>query len=130
MLRDKAKEVLIERNFNCAETILLLSNEAFQLNLSEETFKAVGVFGSGLASGEICGAVAAACTVLGMLYTGEKFNLTPDCRRRVSTFISRVRETLGDTNCRVLRPKYFEPEIRCLKLVEQVADLLEEITND
>ena len=130
MLRDRARELLLERNFNCAETMLLLCDEAFHLNLSQETFRAAGVFGGGLASGELCGAVAASCAVLGMLFSDQKFNLSPDCKRRVHTFITRVRETLGDTQCRALRPQYFEPEIRCLRLVEQVADLLEEIAKE
>lgn len=127
MLRDRAYDLLIGQGYNCAETMLHLCDEAFDLKLQEETYLALGVFGAGLASGEVCGAVAAAEGVLGVLYNQGEFNKSPDCKQRVQLFLKRVRELCGDTQCRVLRPKYFEPGIRCLHLVEQVADLLEEI---
>ncbi len=127
MLRDRAYDLLIGQGYNCAETMLHLCDEALELHLTDETYRALGVFGAGMASGEVCGAVAAAAGVLGILYTQGEFNKSPDCKQRVQKFLAAVRETLGDTQCRNLRPKYFEPGIRCLHLVEQVADLLEEI---
>lgn len=127
MLRDKAYEYMVGQGCNCAETLLHVADDALHLELTDETYKALGVFGRGLACGNLCGALAAACGVLGTLYSTGEFHKSPEAELKVKTFMLRAQEELGDTQCAVLRPRYFEPGVRCLHLVERAADMLEEL---
>ena len=53
------------KGMNCAETTLLAANEAWNLEIPEDSVKLMGGFGGGMGSGTVCGAISggiAACT--------------------------------------------------------------------
>ena len=56
-LIEKTKYYYSEKNKNCAEAILLASNEVFGFGLSEDCAKIVMGFGGGLGCGKLCGSL-------------------------------------------------------------------------
>lgn len=125
MLRDYVKLYYLEQNRNCAETILCAANDYWGLALEPTVFHALGSFGGGLGCGSLCGALAGSAAVLGILSTGTIAHENPLLRPTCSRLVQRFRERFGSEQCSALRPLHKKE--RCLLLVEQAADLLEEL---
>ena len=53
-MEELVKRYYLENDFNCAEAMMHAANEAYQLNLSEETFHAFSGFGGGCGCGRGC----------------------------------------------------------------------------
>ena len=54
------RTLFLEKDYNCAETVLLWANEKYGLGVAPEDVKLVSGFGRGLGSGENCGALRGA----------------------------------------------------------------------
>ena len=54
------RTLFLEKDYNCAETVLLWANEKYGLGVAPEDVKLVSGFGGGLGSGENCGALLGA----------------------------------------------------------------------
>ena len=50
------QELFLEKDYNCAETVLLWANERYGLRVAPEDVALVSGFGGGLGCGETCGA--------------------------------------------------------------------------
>ncbi len=71
MLKDVAMKYYKEQNYNCAETILRAGNEYYGLELHDRDMILVGGFGGGIQSGNTCGAVLSAVSILSMKYVDQ-----------------------------------------------------------
>lgn len=127
MLKDWAREAYLQRNFNCAESVLWAANRAYGLGLPAEGQKLIGGFGGGLACGSTCGALCGAMAVLGFLRMGENAHATPGFREDCAALSAAFRARLGALDCRELTPKYKrEDGTRCLETVLLACEVLEE----
>ena len=127
MLREYVRTYYLQHNRNCAETILCAANDYWALGLDPQVFHALGSFGGGLGCGSLCGALAGSAAVLGILTTKTVAHENPLLRPLCSRLVQEFRERLGSDQCKELLPVHKREGDRCLRLVEQAADLLEEL---
>ena len=115
-------------NLNCAEKILYGANWAYNMQLPPQALKIASGFGGGMCAGIACGVVTGACMVLSTMYVKrngkeEGTKIRALCKEFVDTFNAE----LGGYNCSDVKPKYFEPEIQCDKVVYKGAEILDRI---
>lgn len=126
MLKEKVLHYYLTQGKCCAESILRACNEEYNLNIAQEDLILYTGFCGGMASGSVCGCLAAAIGVLSKKYV-DRENFRDICKNFVTVF----REKLGHDsfNCSVLEPKYKTPETRCSAAVILASDALEEYIN-
>ena len=123
MLKETVLNYYLEQGMCCAESILRGCNDVYALNIAEEDLILYTGFCGGMASGSVCGCLAASMGVLSKKYV-QRENFKEICRNFVAVF----QEKLGcdSFNCSVLEPKYKTEESRCSACVSLAADALEE----
>lgn len=114
-------------DLNCAETILYAANEEYGLKLNDKTFKSVAAFGGGMGIEGICGALTGGLAVLGIIFVKDRAHESDKIKELSQEFINRFNEKLGTYNCKELKERYRNDEIRCTRMLEEAADLLDEI---
>lgn len=72
MSKEKTEKYYLEENFNCAETILLLSIEEYDLQIKKDYVRLLKGFGGGMYKERTCGVVTGGIAVLSLLYDGER----------------------------------------------------------
>jgi C_GCAxxG_C_C family probable redox protein len=127
MLRDRIKTYYLEKDYNCAESLLRAANDEYNLNIPEDSFKLIGGFGAGMGCGKSCGAMCGGISAIGQQrITGRAHTtegLSDICKEYVTQFV----QTLGSTECDDLVKKYKKEDVRCLETVLMSADVLEKI---
>ncbi len=122
-LIERTKYYYSEKNKNCAEAILLASNEVFGFGLSEDCAKIVMGFGGGLGCGKLCGSLAACISVLGILY-GDRPDIREICARFTEKFNSDLK--VDSIDCAPIAAKYKNAERRCEDAVILAVESFEE----
>ena len=72
MNNHKLRRYYLEKDDNCAETILRAANEEYHLGLNEDSFRLVSGFGVGMGCGGTCGALSSAMAVISMCLVEER----------------------------------------------------------
>lgn len=121
-MKPEVQEYFLNRDFNCAETTLRILNDKYELGLQEQDYKLVGGFGAGCGCGLICGALAGCIAAQGKLFIKERAHVTPHFKEDCAEICRAFEVSLGSTQCRDLRPKYFCPETRCSAVVDAALD--------
>lgn len=116
-----------EYDLNCAETILYAANEEYELNLTKETFKTMAAFGGGMAIEDTCGVATGAICVLGIMFTKERAHESEYVKGLTREFMYKFKNKCSTLNCAALKQLYRNDEIRCIKLVEVGAEILDKI---
>ena len=119
------REIFLEKDCNCAETVLLWANERYGLGVAPEDVKLVSGFGGGLGCGENCGALLGALAALSKALVRERAHATPDFGAACAELVDRFRADLGTIECTELTEKYRRPDVRCLYVVERAAAILD-----
>ena len=122
----EVKEYYLNKGFNCAEACLRAANDRWKLGITQEDLKLLSAFGGGMGCGKTCGVLAAAMAVLGRMAVQENAHSTPDFRSLCGSFVRDFEAQTGGTDCKVLRPLYQQPDVRCLSLLEKGDALLQE----
>ena len=120
------QELFLEKDYNCAETVLLWANERYGLRVAPEDVALVSGFGGGLGCGETCGALLGAMAALSKALVRERAHATPAFREACAELVDRFRADLGSIQCEELKEKYRRPDVRCLFVVERAAAVLDE----
>ncbi len=120
------RELFLENDFNCAETVLLWADEKYGLNVAPEDVRLVSGFGGGLGCGENCGALLGALAALSKALVRERAHATPGFQEACGALVDRFRAELGSIECAELKEKYRRPDVRCLLVAERAAALLDE----
>ena len=123
MLKEKVLSYYLDQGKCCAESVLRACNDVYELNIAPDDLILYTGFCGGMASGSVCGCLAAAIGVLSKKYVGRE-NFREICRNFVTLF----KEKLGNDSfdCAVLEPIYKVPETRCSACVALASDALEE----
>ena len=127
MLKDHLHTYYFEQNYNCAESLLHAANDYYQLGIEERDMILAAGFGAGIQTGNVCGAVLAAVSVLSLKFVEAKAHESEAIKPMVMCFLERFQKKLqAGTLCRDIRPLYFRENVRCLRTVEAACDALEE----
>ena len=118
---------LHKSGFNCAQVVAALCGPLCEIP-AETAKAAMGGFGGGLRSGEVCGAVAGAVYTLGMAFPytdGENLDAKAKIAALTIKLTSSFRVKYGTLVCRELVKKYGRP--LCEEFMLYAAQLTEEI---
>ena len=124
------REIFLDRDYNCAETVLLWADERYGLGIAPEDIRLVSGFGGGLGSGENCGALLGALAALSKALVQDRAHETDGFREACAELVDRFRADLGSIECAELKEKYRRPDVRCLYVVERAAAVLEEYMHE
>lgn len=130
MLKDFFEKYYYEQNYNCAETMIRAANEYYDLKLHDRDMIMLGGYGAGIQTGNTCGAILAAVSVLSMKYVEQKAHESKDIRPVTTELIRRFNMKYGSILCKDIKPQSFEPGVRCKKTIEAACDILEEVLAD
>ena len=132
---DKRAGDYYKEGFNCAESIFLAFREQAAPELGAETVRIATTFGGGIGnSGCLCGALAGAVMILGLL----RGRTTPHVPRSEAytlsgEFHNRFKEEFGATCCRVLRKNQKAAgsgAATCVEIIRRTDELLREFIKD
>ena len=113
-----------KEGYNCAETLILAGNEAYNLGLDHKTAKVMAGFGGGCGCGHLCGALAGALGVISALTVTDRAHTTEGFGPIRADFMKLYEEKLGSFMCNDLKAKYRTEADACLKTCELTAELL------
>ncbi|MCR5731784.1 MAG: C-GCAxxG-C-C family protein [Sphaerochaetaceae bacterium] len=130
MLSDIAKTYFLEKDYNCAESILRAANDYYNLELNNRDMIMVAGYGAGIHSGSVCGALLGSVAVLSIMFVEERAHSSKDIRPVTNLFLEKFNERLGSQICKDLKPKFYNSSVRCFETVKLAADCLEETINE
>lgn len=130
MLKDIYSKYYYEGNYNCAETIIRAGNEYYNLGLHDRDMIAFGGFGGGIQTGNTCGAILAAVSVLSMLYIEKTAHESADIKPVTQALMREFKKKYGSTLCKDIKPQSFDLKIRCKNTIESACDILEQVINE
>ena len=129
MLKDVYKKYYLDMNYNCAETIIRAGNEYYDLGLHDRDMIAFGGFGGGIQTGNTCGAILSAVSVLSMKYIEKIAHDSGDIKPVTTALIREFENRYGSILCKDIKPQSFKPDVRCMATVETACDILEQVIN-
>lgn len=118
---------LYSEDWNCAEHVLVGANRAYSLGLPPEALKLAAGFGGGLASGDVCGALAGAVMVLGVLFVKQRAHESEKIKILTNELLDRYRAKMEDIDCTPLKEKYRTEELRCRDIILYAVEILDDI---
>lgn len=127
MLKDVCAKYYFEGNYNCAETLIRSGNEYYGLELHDRDMIAFGVFGAGIQTGNTCGAIISAASILSMKYIEKKAHESTDIKPVTTALIRKLNEKYGSVLCKNIKAQSFDKELRCKYTVDSVCDILEQV---
>lgn len=131
MLIELAEKYFFDGNYNCAETIIHVANEAYGFGLDENSMRLVSGFGAGIQCGNMCGAILAAVSVVSMKYVETKAHESDQIKPVTNMLIKNFKEAFnGSLLCKDIKPVYFDKERRCIKTIAVACDVLERTLAD
>ena len=130
MLRDNAEVYYLEQDYNCAETTLRLINDRYDLGLKDDDFKLVGAYGGGFGCGITCGVLASDMAAIGRLAIEGRAHATEGFKELCARYVSEFQEKMGSADCCVVKEKFVDGDRRCIKVVQDGADLFERFVTE
>ncbi|TCO74751.1 C-GCAxxG-C-C family (seleno)protein [Marinisporobacter balticus] len=120
--RDKSKYDL-----SCSETMVYAANEAYDLHLDPNTFKALAPFSGGMWIEDVCGALTGSLAVLGIIFTNHVAHESEHLKALTLEFIEKFEAKLGSRNCAKLKENYRTEEEGCNSVIYAAGEVLDTI---
>lgn len=114
-------------DLNCSEVLIYAANEEYEMNLTKETLKTMAGFGGGMSVGGTCGAIIAAITVLGLLFTKDRAHEDVKVSLYTEEFYNEFKQAMLSDNCIELKEKHRDDEDGCSMIIMKAADILDGI---
>lgn len=117
-----------DEGYNCAESVVKVSNECMQLHLPDEALRMVSILGGGVGgSGCICGALSGACLVLGALVgrVDKDEKSKPEMNAPIKEFHTLWVNHFHSSCCRVLKSPANGGPVSCGDLIAETAEILD-----
>ncbi|MCR5589945.1 MAG: C-GCAxxG-C-C family protein [Lachnospiraceae bacterium] len=130
MLKDLYEKYYYEQNYNCAETIIRAGNEYYGLGLHDRDMIAFGGFGAGIQTGNTCGAILSAVSILSMKYVEQKAHESADIKPVTAMLIQEFNRKYGSVLCKDIKPQSFQPQVRCKATIEAACDIIENVIEE
>ncbi|MDT8337081.1 MAG: C-GCAxxG-C-C family (seleno)protein [Candidatus Izemoplasmatales bacterium] len=108
------KKYYLEKNYNCAETILRISNEEFHLDLDESVLKIMAGFGGGMYQESTCGVVTGGIAVLSLVFPNKL-----DLEQVVINYQNQVKQIFNSIECINIKPLHREELNRCSIVIDK-----------
>lgn len=108
-----------EEGFNCAESIVKAFNEEHNLNIPVQV---ATPFGTGMAVGGTCGAIAGALISLGAIKGREEGSAKNESRLYTKDIVNKVKEKYGTLECIELKKN----GVSCADIIEYTYEVLNE----
>ena len=125
MICDYVEKYYLQQDHNCAETVFLAANEAYNLGMAKEDAKLVSAFGGGMGCGSTCGALCGAMAILGKICVQERAHKTDGFQENCAALKAEFEKKLGSIFCKELKERNFREGQRCLEVVKAAADVLD-----
>lgn len=129
MLIDRARRYYLLEDMNCAESLLLASNDEYGLGLDETGLRTMAGFGGGMGVETTCGALAGAVAAISVRFTKTKAHENPEVRDLCREYLDGFSKKKGSIICGPLKEMYRNERFRCLPVIEMAAEELEKIMN-
>jgi C_GCAxxG_C_C family probable redox protein len=120
--RDKSKYDL-----SCSETMIYAANEAYHLNLDQNSFRTMAPFSGGMWVEEVCGAITGSLAVLGILFTNNVAHESEHLKELTLEFFNKFEAKLGSRNCAKLKEMHKTEEEGCNDIIYTAGEILDEI---
>lgn len=117
-----AKKYYLEKNYNCAETILRLSNDEFKLGIDESILKIMAGFGGGMYKESTCGVVTCGIAALSLILPDKK-----NLETAVLNYQSQISQIFSSNECSNIKPLHREELNRCLNVIDKAYKILRKI---
>lgn len=128
---EQIAEKYYNQGYNCAESILLAGNEAYQLHLTSDTIRTFAAFGGGMQCGDVCGALSGALGVISAKYIPTKAHDYKDLLKAYSLrMVKTFQKELNGRKCADIKPHFHDPVTRCLPTVKAAAIALETVIQE
>ena len=125
MLGDIAKKYYQE-GYNCAEAMLIGSNEYYDLNLNKNTFNTMIGFGGGINIDDLCGAISGGVASIGATLGGDSKPDEKEVVRKITIdFINAFELKKSCIECKQLKSLYRDEHSKCADLVKDTGEILE-----
>lgn len=129
---------LFQQGYSCSESVVRAAHQSglIDKNIDIESLnKIASVFSGGMGNGCLCGAVAGAQMIIGVILGREDINGSPkDVKLAAKKLIDNFKEKRKTTCCKALSAKYDfnSPERRqnCINIVGDVAEVLENVVKE
>jgi len=124
MSKEKTEKYYLEENFNCAETILLLSIEEYDLQIKKDYVRLLKGFGGGMYKERTCGVVTGGIAVLSLLYDGERL------KNKVIKYQDLVEKHFQSLACDKIKTTHRENVVRCAGVINDAFTILKSTINE
>jgi C_GCAxxG_C_C family probable redox protein len=130
MMAEKAAKYFAEGN-NCCQSVLLVANDLWHLEISRDVIDAAYFLREGMASGCSCGALVGMEMVLGLLQKKGEVSIKKEKAKELhDAFV----KTFGSSCCRALKKKQglIERTTKqgCRKITAETAGILYELVKE
>jgi C_GCAxxG_C_C family probable redox protein len=124
-MNELVKKYYLEENFNCAETMLLLARDEWNLSISSEFVKMMSGFGGGMYEEDVCGVVTGGIAVLSlMIPKGDQLKTS------VIEFRKAIRESFSSITCKEIKPIHRKENTKCYDEIDKAFTILKQIINN
>ncbi len=116
-------------DLNCAESIVVVANDAYGLGFTNETIRFSSAFGGGMCIEEKCGVVTGALMILGYLFVEECAHKSDIMKPVVHSFLTDFKLKMQSSECLPLKKMYRTEESGCSFVIESSLEILENTVN-
>jgi C_GCAxxG_C_C family probable redox protein len=118
-MNNLVRKYYLEQGFNCAETMLLIANDEFNLNLDESHIRIMSGFGGGMCRESVCGVVTGGVAVLSIMFT-DKDKL----KKLVIEFQEKTEKDFSSNDCKAIKPILREEINKCANVIDKAYQIL------
>ncbi len=118
------------RDYNCAESVLLISAGLYGFTVTPDELHLVSGFGGGMGCGSTCGAIAGSIAVLGRLTVKERAHVDPGFRLLCGKLTKALEARLGSIDCHSIMPNFRTAELGCSRTIAAALEVLDGFLKD
>ncbi len=111
--------------YNCAESILRAGNDYYDLKMAERDLIIAAGMGGGLQSGDVCGVINAAAAIMSLRYIETKAHDSATFKPMMQELVKAFDNGFQARKCDDIKPRFHQPEVKCVKTVALGAQILE-----
>ena len=125
-----AADYMLRNDYNCAETMLVAANEAYELGLDERALHAASPFGGGMGRERACGALTGALMAIGCMRARDWSHRDAHVGELRDEFMRRFEERFGSLDCCEIKKTHRSETRGCQEVVAIAAGILEDVLSE
>ena len=120
-------DYMLRNDYNCAETMLVGANEAYEIGLDTKALHAASAFGGGMGRERACGAMTGALMALGCMRSRDWAHKDERLGELRDEFVRKFESRFGSLDCAAIKQTHRSDTRGCQAVVEIAASLVEEV---